>query len=346
LQKKRTAVLGLLLAAALFAGGCAASAGENTQQGFEAIQNLNYEDALTYFTQAEEAGEDGQQLARGEGIALLGLTRYEEAAQKLIEALSYSDERLDEFDYDTNYYLATAYFKQGDMENAEKVYSSILALREDKDAYYLRGVARLEEGQLEQAKSDFDSAIALDKEDYDLRIMVYQSLSDQGYEEEGQSYLQAALGNSDKKMSDYDKGRISYYMKDYESARSYLESIKNKDAQTVLLLGQTYEQLGDYNYAASIYSNYLTSNSDNVVICNRLGMCKLQAGDAESALEYFNRALELEDASMTQTLKYNQIVAYEYLGDFTQAAVLMRSYLQAYPDDEEAVREYTFLQSR
>ena len=49
---------------------------------------------------------------------------------------------------------------------------------------------------------------------------------------------------------------------------------------------------------------------------------------------------------MTQILKFNQIVAYEYLGEFDQANVLMRSYLQIYPDDQEALREYEFLRSR
>ena len=49
---------------------------------------------------------------------------------------------------------------------------------------------------------------------------------------------------------------------------------------------------------------------------------------------------------MTQTLKFNQIVAYEYLGDFDQASVLMKNYLQIYPDDQDAIREYEFLKSR
>ena len=75
-------------------------------------------------------------------------------------------------------------------------------------------------------------------------------------------------------------------------------------------------------------------------------MCKLEAGDARSALEYFEKALALEESSMTQVLKFNQIVAYEYLGEFDQANVLMRNYLQIYPDDQEALREYEFLKSR
>ena len=134
---------------------------------------------------------------------------------------------------------------------------------------------------------------------------------------------------------------------DYENARNYLEaSKKEKDAQTVLLLGQTYEKLGDYNYAASIYSNFLTKNSENVVILNRLGMCKLEGGDALSALDYFEKALALEDPSMTQVLKFNQIAAYEYLGEFEQANILMKDYLAIYPDDQDAIREYEFLKSR
>ena len=346
MQKKKIGILGLLLVFGLIMNGCGNPSQENIKAGFEAITALEYETALTHFEKATEAKENPGSIARGQGIAMLGLTRYEEAVQQFIKALSYSDERVDEFDYDTNYYLATAYFKMGDMDNAEKVYSSILALKEEKEAYFLRGVVALEKGKVEAAKTDFNKALDMDKNDYDLRIQVYQELVGKGYAEEADSYLQSALGNS-KKLSEYEKGRLSYYMGDYENARNYLEAIKGKkDADTVLLLGQTYEKLGDYNYAASVYSNYLSDNSGDVVICNRLGMCKLQSGDAQAALDYFNRALEMEDKSMTQTLKFNQIVAYEYLGEFNQANILMKKYLQIYPDDQVAIREYEFLKSR
>ena len=47
-----------------------------------------------------------------------------------------------------------------------------------------------------------------------------------------------------------------------------------------------------------------------------------------------------------QVLKFNEIVAYEYLGDFKQATVLMQKYISTYPDDAKAQREYEFLQTR
>ena len=348
MQKKKNVIAAIILMMLMSLMGCGKNKGtENIKQGFEAINSLEYETALACFMAGTEAGENPQQIARGEGIAYLGMAKYEEAIEQFVTALSYSDEFVDDFDFDTNYYLATAYFKSGQSDKASDVYSAILGLRDDREAYFLRGIAYLEQDKLTLAKADFDVALAKNSSDYDMRIEIVKALMEEEYVDEAKAYLQAALGSNEKKISDYDKGRLNYYMGEYETARNYLESSKgNKDAETVLLLGQTYEKLGDFNYAASIYSNYLTQHPDNVIIYNRLGMCKLQANDAQSALEYFNQALALEDPSIIQTLKFNQIVAYEYLGDFEQANVLMKNYLQIYPDDQDALREYEFLKSR
>lgn len=348
MPKKKRIFTVTILTGMVILGGCNFNKNtENITAGFEAVTALKYEEALSYFAAGTEKNENPQEIARGQGIAYLGLAKYEEAIECFLTALSYSDEFVDDFDFDTNYYLATAYFKNGEVAKAGQIYSAILDLREDRQAWYLRGIVSLEEGRLAEAKADFDAALQGNSTDYDMCIEIAKSLMDKGHEEEAKAYLQAALGNNEKKMSQYDKGRLSYYMGDYENARNYLESVKgSKNADTVLLLGQTYEKLGDYNYAASIYSNFLTENPQDVVLLNRLGMCKLQGGDAKSALEYFETALALENPSMTQILKFNQIVAYEYLGEFEEANVLMKNYLQLYPDDPDAVREYEFLKSR
>ena len=60
----------------------------------------------------------------------------------------------------------------------------------------------------------------------------------------------------------------------------------------------------------------------------------------------FQRALKIEPNNILQNLKYNEIIAYEYAGEFNKAKVLRESYLKLYPDHPEALREYEFLKTR
>ena len=348
-KKIRQIVIGITFLFCGISTGCGkGSAEENIQAGMQQIQNHQYEEAMASFETAVAENENPRLIARGRGIASLGMTNYEDAITYLTEALGYSRFIVDETDYDINYYLADAYTKSGDLAKASEIYTNILALRpKEADALFLRGKNSLLLGNYESAVADFEDALSINKDEYELRIEIAGVLSQTGYREEGQKYLSEFLAENEKKLSDYDKGRISYYLGDFESAKVYLEKAKTDDSEnTILLLGKSYEQLGDFNYATSVYKNYLTQHEDAALIYNQLGLCKLQSGEYGEALLAFNSAAAVENSGMEQTIAFNQIVAYEYQGDFRQAAVLMKTYLQKYPDDEDAVREYEFLISR
>ncbi len=355
---KRKNILTVLICAVLLTAGCGVSgcaaagggteSGEHTAQGMKYIEELSYEEALTSFDAALLNKEDPQAAYRGQGIAYMGLTDYEKAAECLERALSYSDASLDQMDFDVNYYLATAYYKLGELDKAKGVYEAIVAMRpKEKNAWYLKGVVELEQGDTEAAGADFDRAVAIDEKDYDLRIDIFCSYAEHGQQELGQEYLQAVLDSDDKNLTDYNRGRMSFYLGDYSTARTELEKAKETtgSSEVISLLGQTYEALGDYNYAASVYSNYLNETPD-AQIYNQLGLCDLQIGEYEGALAAFQAGIAMEGNSLMQSLKFNEIVAYEYLGDFNQAKVLMQKYLETYPDDARARREYEFLETR
>ena len=348
MKNKRIWAAAAAISVILLSGCKAAGKSENLNAGMEQIAALEYDNALASFEAARAAGENERLISRGEGLAYMGKTMYDEAAQAFEEALAGSDGRIGDLDYDINYYLATAYYKQGDREKAITVYDAITALREDeKDAYYLRGVLYTEQGNLDQAKEDFDRTIALDSADYDRLIEIYGVLDAGGYKETGQEYLQAAMDAGTKGMTNYEKGRICYYLEDYENARTYLEKARDESGyEAVLFLGKTYETLGDNNYAISVYNTYLESGEANPQVLNQLGLCKMQTGDYEGALAAFQSAMKIEDNGMMQILKMNEIIAYERLCDYKKATVLMESYLKTYPDDEAAQREYIFLQTR
>lgn len=338
-----------ILLTGMLLGACGNKQQESgLKQGMDAVKALEYEDALAYFGSGLDAGEDERQIYRGMGLAYMGMTRYEEAVAYLEAALHAGRGRVDELDFDINYYLATAYYRNGQVQEAAEAYSAILAMRpREKDAYYLRGCVKLSQDDFEGAQEDFNAAVALDGKNYDQMIRIYMALEEYGYKDAGLAYLQNALSENEKSISDYDMGRICYYMGDYENARSHLANLKAEtDYGAALYLGRTYEALGDYNYASSIYAAYTENDQSKAEIYNQLGLCRMKMGEYESALTAFQAAMNIEDNGMMQTLKFNEIVAYEYMHDYKTAAALMNSYLKSYPDDSAARREYEFLQTR
>ena len=208
----------------------------------------------------------------------------------------------------------------------------------------------METGADQAAVEDLNLALYYGEHSTEMTIRVYQVFERNGKKEEGRSYLSNAIEERLSEMSDYEKGVIYYYLEDYENSRDNLEAYRatgNNDSDTLLMLGKTYEQLGDSNYAAGLYQKYLDENEPNAVIWNQLGLCKLDIGQYADALSAFNSGLAMEDnIAVLQELKFNQIVACEYCGDFQQAASLLREYLTQYPDDAVATREMTFLQTR
>lgn len=347
-MKKRKMIASCLLATMLFAGCGANDKEDNIDMGMTALESLQYEEAIGYFETALAGAEDERQIYRGMGIAYVGLTRYEDAIDCFEKALQLSSGTPENMDYDINYYLAAAYYRNGQREDAIAVYDAILALRpKEVEAWYLRGCVKLYGGDFEGAQADFDRTIALNPSDYDRMIQIYNELLDNGYKEAGIAYLQTAVADNEKSISDYDLGRIYFYLEDYENAKLSLSKLKpSSDYGAALFLGKTYEALGDYNYAASIYSDYVENDKDKPEIYNQLGLCRMQMGEYELALSAFQAGMSIENNTMMQTLKFNEIVAYEYMHEYKTAAALMNDYLKTYPDDEQAQREYQFLKTR
>ncbi len=317
-------------------------------EAIKSIEQGNYNDAISILELAEEAGEDKQLLHRARGIAYMGMAEYEDAVTEFKDSLSANRGYVHWLDVDSSYYLAVAQYRSGDAEGAKDTYSAIIDLYpEEADAFFQRGKTELKLGERDNAIADFNRAVRLRKNDPDLYIMIYESLSQSGLQEDGDIYLKDAM-ELNTRLTNLQKGKLYFCMQDYEHARDALESARNEGAgeSVTLYLGRTYEALGDTNYAASLYRTYLTDNPSDAQICNQLGLCCLDMQDYESALEAFENGLAVPDNEYEQSLRYNQIVAYEYLSEFDQAALLMKDYLESYPDDEAAVRENKFLKTR
>ena len=344
-----TIIISAGLTAAVWLGGCDKLAGgTNISQGMDAVEQQEYDAALGFFDRAVEADEDLRLAYRGKGIAYMGEGKYTEAVDAFDKALKSSNGIVKKVDYDINYYLAMAEFKNGDPDKAMEIYDAIIDLDEDAyEAYFLRGSLELNRQDKASALSDFDRAVELKEGDYDLYINIYEALSSAGYDSDGKAYISRALEKNGK-MTDYQSGLFSYYLGSYDDARNSLEQAREKgeSEDLVLYLGKAYEALGDMNYAVSLYSDYLAEHPDSAAMYNELGLVYLKQKDYENALSSFENGRALDNPSYSQNLMFNQVVAYEYLLDFDKASGLMKEYLDKYPGDEAAQREYIFLSTR
>ncbi len=352
MQVKRFPVVIAIVSGVFLIGGCGSmQSHDNVDSALLHIENLEYTEAMESLDAAEAAGEDTRLLARARGIIYSNLGEYENAESELLKSLASSDGIPRDMDFDTNYYLADIYIKLGRYEDAIQVYDAILDLRsKDKDAYYLRGVARLYAKDHDGATADFAKAVALEPKNYDLKIMIYKALVSNGYEDEGAAILEACLSDTDPNMTNYEKGQISYYLGNNADAQSYLELARSErdvdKASVVLLLGQTGEKQGDYNYAISVYKTFLAEEPEHADIYNQLGLCQVKMQDYENAIASFEAGLALDESDYNQALLLNEITAYEYAGNFAQAKTLMEKYRKVYPDDTDAEREEIFLSTR
>ena len=141
----------------------------------------------------------------------------------------------------------------------------------------------------------------MDPKNYDRSIEIYEALAAHGYREVGQEYLQNVLDTA-KQLDAYDSGRIYYYLGEYQKAYLALDEARDKGgADSYLYLGRAYAATGDYNYASSVYNNYLSKQGPNAEIYNELGLCEMAKKEYQNALAAFQAGKQIEGNSLMQT---------------------------------------------
>lgn len=328
--------------------GCGNKIKSNYKLGAEYISEEKYQDALLCLEQAEKDGISIKNIYRLRGIAYIGLCDYENAITNLENALHESNGIVTDTDIDLNYYLATAYYKLGDYDRADEIYSAIMEVKpKDPKSYYLRGCVSLKNDKLSAAQEDFNKAVACDKLDATQYIRIYRELCNAGFNAEAISYINLALSNIPK-PSEYELGIFNYYIEDYTQARNHLEASKEckNTAEGVVYLGKTYVALGDIPYAISICESFINDHPESPSVLNELGIMYAKESEYERALDKFEKGLESNSGTDRQYLLFNRIVALERTGQFSKAKEYMKEYISMYPMDEKAVRENIFLSSR
>ena len=355
LNIKKKVVTGIAIAVCA-AGllGCGKDDESALSKGYGCVVSQEYASALNYFDNAISEGTDPELAYRGKGLAYMGRQEYGRAVSAFKTALTYAGLFPGDVEVDINYYLATCYYKLGEYDNALSVYDAIIDLKpKDAVSYYRRGTLKLNLNDTDGAVADFDKAVELTRSKqnkFTLELDIYSEMVKAGQSGPGETYLQHVLSEgSINDLTDYDKGRLSFYQGEYNQAINYLERArKNSDAsiEVISLLADCYKLTDQYDYASVIYNTFL-SKEENPEVYNKLGLCYVEQGDYASALQAFESGIAIKDNNTClQTLYLNEIACYEYLHQYSAAREKLEAYLEVYPSNSTLEKELAFLKTR
>lgn len=183
--------------------------------------------------------------------------------------------------------------------------------------------------------ADFDQAYGEDAT-YDMALRIYGVYLDKDMEADGTRYLEAALASEAKNAQDHcDRGRVYYYMDDYENALSELtQAADGGNTEALLLQGMVYMAQKDTTSARQQFQAYVLKEEKGAKGYNGLALCDIEDGDYDSALANITTGLSSADDETLQSLLFNEMVVYEKKLDFTTALQKAEEYLEMYPDDK------------
>lgn len=256
--------------------------------------------------------EDEQMKLRSQGMEEALAGDYDAAVASYDKALSLAGMHAGPLEMDIAAYKASALYRQGNTQQAIDTCSAVLDLKKSAELYLTRGLLNREAGNQEAAKADFAAAIDLTPE-------------------------------KDKVML----GRLSYYMEDYTKAKEYLESAyESGDQEALYWEAELYWQMKNEDYAVTLYQSYLEGEPEHQSAYTKVVSYQMEQGNYDEALATLEAGIALGDKGNLQDLLASEIAVYEYKGDFETAKAKMESYLESYPEDEDAAREYVFLRTR
>lgn len=191
------------------------------------------------------------------GVIYLNQRLFDYADEEFNKALELEPDNFDiVFEY-ANYLYAISKYEQ-----ADEYYSKALNIKDDVVAKSLSAINKLE-------LNDIDSA----------RALIESSLADQPEHE----YIQFLAG------------RIYYYMKDFELAKTYfIKSIEqNPDAETKNFLALTYYELGEYENALNIFNALLEKSKSNISLLLNKAKCLEKLDKVDDSLSVLDELTEI-----------------------------------------------------
>ncbi len=292
---------------------------------------------------------ENEKAYRQTGISQLEEGDYEGAVESFNQALNERTGKVTNLEEDINFYKAFAQMEAGRTKDAIETYTALVEYDEkNAGAWYLRGCAYISVGNAKQAAEDFRQAAKYNSDSSQMYAGIYEQLVSVGMLDEAADYLDKGLKIKGDGATDYlSRGRLYLASGAYEKAVDELkQALDKKEPSANLYLGDAARALGNKDEASSYYQVYAQEHPEDSKVLYALGEMEFEDGAYEQALSYFEQGMAAGSGASKQQLWSGKIAVLENMGDFSGAKKEMESYLESYPEDETAQREYVFLKTR
>lgn len=297
-----------------------------------------------------ERDSEKQVVLRAMGIAKLYQGDYKAAIEHFDEAIKGKEGRYTDVEQDILFYKAETQDKSGDFVGAVMTYTQLMNSVDTADIYMLRGLEYEKVGDSQSAEEDLRTAIAKDKKNYEVYFALYEALMNQGKTTEAEAALDDALKLGGSKGEDLmNQGWIYQKKGDVEKAKEYYTMAVDKGYTRAninmaeLILEQ---ENPDYDEACRCFESYLGEVTDDAEAYNKYGQCLMNKKDYQKAEEIFEKGVALNDRLMDRYLSRNVVAAAEHNGHWDKALEYINNYLKRYADDEDAIHEKQFIETR
>ncbi len=196
--------------------------------GLALIKLSRYEEALAEFDRAYVNKEilivkrNNKRVFRGRGIAYYYMAEYEKAIESFDQALQINE--LSDLDQDILQYVGSAQMSVGFYDKAVKTYTKLM--KNDKkyaSAYSSRALCYRYLGEYDKSLKDYDKAIALEPRQYGHYFGKYYLLAERGDTAAAEAVLTKAAGIEVKTEEDkYQLAKVHYYQEEYDQALAEL----------------------------------------------------------------------------------------------------------------------------
>lgn len=297
---------------------------------------------------------DAKQIQNVQSYRQIGLNQlskgdYDSAINAFNKALNERVGTVSNLEEDINFYKAFAQMEAGKPQDAIDTYTALIEYnKKNADAYYLRGCAYVSTGDAKLAAQDFEQAVKYKKDSGELYAGIYEQLLEAGLSEEAAAYLDEGLKiKGDDAASCLSRGRLYLAGGYYDKAVTEFEAaLGKKEKAANLYLGKACRAQGKNDEAAAYYAEYAKDSPGDSNVLYELGQLAFEEGSYNQALDYFEEGLSGKSVMNQRELWAGKIAALEHNGDFDTAKQEMEAYLSNYPQDEQAQREYIFLNTR